>query len=75
MIITLQRSFLMLLLSVTLSACGFSLRGSEVLSSSFDTLQLNLADPSSEFSRLVQRSLENADVEIKRCIDGTDLKF
>ena len=52
-------------LAIILSACGFSLRGSDVLSSKFDTLQLNSQQPNSEFSRLLRRSLEIADVSVE----------
>ncbi len=52
-------------IAVVLSACGFSLRGSDILSSKFDTLQLNAQQPNSEFSRLLRRSLEVADVNVE----------
>ena len=52
-------------IAVILSACGFSLRGSDILSSKFDTLQLNAQPPNSEFSRLLRRSLEVADVSVE----------
>ena len=50
-------------LCLLLSACGFALRGSGVLSSKYDRIQLNLTQPNGEFSRLLRRSLEVAAVE------------
>lgn len=47
---------------VFLAGCGYSLRGSEALSSRFDSLELRLQDPNSELSRLLRRSLESAGV-------------
>ena len=59
------RLTLPILLAVLLSSCGFSLRGTEVLSSQFQQLRLNLLQPNSEFGRLLSRSLSNAGVEIE----------
>lgn len=47
-----------------LSSCGFSLRGTDVLSSNFSDMQFFSDQPSSQFSRLLRRNLENADVEL-----------
>lgn len=58
------QSFLLLAL-LSLTACGFSLRGSDVLSAKYDTIQLNVEDRNSDFSRLVQRSLEVAGVRVE----------
>ncbi len=63
--ILLIRLSLIASIAVVLSACGFSLRGSDILSSKFDTLQLNAQQPNSEFSRLLRRSLEVADVNVE----------
>jgi LPS-assembly lipoprotein len=54
---------LLLLLLMSMSSCGFSLRGTDVLASSFGALQLELEQPNSEFSRLLQRSLEVANID------------
>lgn len=51
-----------LLCGLTLSGCGYSLRGSESLAMSLPDLQLNLQNPNSEFSRLLRRSLDTAGV-------------
>ena len=56
------RAWLLLLL-LPLAACGYSLRGSDVISAQFDSLALDLDQPNSEFSRLLRRSLDVADVE------------
>ena len=53
---------LVLAFSLLLTSCGYSLRGSDVLSSQFDTLQLRLQDPNSELARLLRRSLDAAEV-------------
>lgn len=65
MMMRLIRVGLITSIAVILSACGFSLRGSDILSSKFDTLQLNAQQPNSEFSRLLRRSLEVADVNVE----------
>ncbi|NKB34258.1 MAG: hypothetical protein GKR91_14295 [Pseudomonadales bacterium] len=57
-----NRTLLLLIVAGSLISCGYSLRGSDVISSRFDALQLSLAQPNSEFSRLLRRSLEVADV-------------
>lgn len=66
-----------LMLVLLLTGCGYSLRGNDVLSSQFDTLQLRLQDPNSEFSRLLRRSLDAADVTTNllesNAQQGTDL--
>jgi len=51
-----------LLLALLVTGCGYSLRGSDVLSSQFDSLQLSLQTPNSELSRLLRRSLDAAGV-------------
>jgi len=53
-----------LLCSLILGGCGYSLRGSESLGMSLPNLQLNLQNPNSEFSRLLRRSLDTAGVAI-----------
>ena len=63
--ITVSRLLILSCISVILSSCGFSLRGSDVLSSKFQVIQLDMEQPNSEFSRLLRRSLEVADVTIE----------
>jgi len=61
----LSTSLLAILLgSLILSGCGYSLRGAESLSTSLPNLQLNLQNPNSEFSRLLRRSLDTAGVAL-----------
>ena len=52
-------------IAISLTACGFALRGSDVLSTRFQVIQLNIQQPNSEFSRLLQRSLAIADVDVE----------
>lgn len=59
----------LLLCSLIISGCGYSLRGSESLGMSLPSLQLNLQNPNSEFSRLLRRSLDTAGVSL----DETDM--
>ena len=47
-----------------LGGCGFSLRGSDVLSSNFSELQFSSEQPNRELARLVRRSLEGAQVNV-----------
>lgn len=63
--ITLYRLLILSCISLVLNSCGFSLRGSDVLSSKFQVIQLDIEQPNSEFSRLLRRSLEVADVTIE----------
>ena len=63
--ITYARLLFTLCACISLTYCGFSLRGSDVLSSKFQVIQLNIQQPNSEFSRLLRRSLEVADVTIE----------
>ena len=63
--ITVYRLLILSCVSVILSSCGFSLRGSDVLSSKLQVIQLDMEQPNSEFSRLLRRSLEVADVSIE----------
>lgn len=60
---------LVLLLLPGLSSCGYSLRGSAALSSGFETLHLQSQQPNSELTRLLQRSLRQAGVELR---DGVE---
>lgn len=51
-------------LILLLSGCGYSLRGSDVLSAKFSGLQLDSQQSNSEFTRLLRRSLDTATIEI-----------
>jgi len=51
-------------LLIIIGGCGYSLRGSDTLSANFSSLQLYSEQPNSEFSRLLRRSLDSADVTI-----------
>ena len=64
-----------LILSLALQSCGFALRGSDAISANFSSLALNLQQPQSEFSRLLERSLEMADVEISSSPDTNSDKI
>ena len=48
---------------ITLNQCGFTLRSNEVISSRFNSIQLNLQPPNSELSRLLRRRLDISGVE------------
>jgi LPS-assembly lipoprotein len=54
----------LLLAVMTLSSCGYSLRGSDVISSRYTSLGLNLQQRNGEFAQQLQRALEGADVVI-----------
>lgn len=51
-------------LMLALGGCGFALRGSDALSANFASMQIYSEQPNSEFSRLLRRSLESADVAV-----------
>ena len=55
---------LLLVLALSLQACGFTLRGNDAIVSSFDNLNLELAQPQSELSALLQRSLRATGVSL-----------
>ena len=48
---------------IALNQCGFTLRSNDVISSRFNSIQLNLQPPNSELSRLLRRRLDIAGVE------------
>lgn len=58
------RTFVLSTLLLVLSSCGFSLRGSDVLSANFSELQFYSEQPNSELARQLSRSLDNADVNV-----------
>lgn len=51
-------------LMLAINSCGYSLRGSDVLTTNFSDLQLFSEQPNTEFSRLLRRSLDSADVNV-----------
>ena len=58
------RSLVISTLFLVLSSCGFSLRGSDVLSTNFSELQFYTEQPNSELARLLRRSLDSAEVNV-----------
>ena len=48
---------------IALNQCGFTLRSNDVISSRFNSIQLNLQPPNSELSRLLRRRLDISGVE------------
>ncbi len=55
---------LILVLALSVQACGFALRGNDAIVSSFENLKLELAQPQSELSALLLRSLRAAGVSM-----------
>ncbi len=55
---------ILLVLALSVQACGFTLRDNDAIVSSFDNLNLELAQPQSELSALLQRSLRAAGVSL-----------
>lgn len=47
-----------------LTSCGYSLRTNQLIEGSLDTIHLTLSQPNSEFSRILRRNLELADVKV-----------
>ena len=58
-------TLLLLALAGLVSACGFSLRGSDNVSGHIPELQLNLQQPNSDLSRRLRRELESARVSYR----------
>lgn len=58
------RSLVLPTLLLALSNCGYSLRGSDVLSTNFNELQFYSEQANSELNRLLRRSLDGADVNV-----------
>lgn len=56
----LMRISCLLLLMVSLVACGFQLRGSYEIPSALNTVRLNATAPNGELARVLRRSLNNA---------------
>ena len=59
----LDYSALVILLGFLIS-CGYSLRTNQLIEGSLDTIHLTLSQPNSEFSRILRRNLELADVKV-----------
>ncbi|MDG2250950.1 MAG: hypothetical protein P8N11_08940 [Gammaproteobacteria bacterium] len=55
-------SYGLIIISLSLVTCGFSLRGNELINSRFNNIQLSLSQPNSEFSRMLRRNLNVAEV-------------
>ena len=53
-----QKSHLFLILLIILNSCGYSLRNNQFLIANLDSIQLQLAQPNGEFSRILRRDLE-----------------
>ena len=58
------RSLVLPALLLALSNCGYSLRGSDVLSANFSEMQFYSDQANSELNRLLRRSLDGADVNV-----------
>lgn len=58
------------MLALALGGCGFALRGSDAVATSFSALTLNLEQPNSELARLLERSLESAGVDINPALSA-----
>ena len=57
-----QKSLVFLFFLIILNSCGYSLRDNRFLLANLDSIQLQLAQPSSEFSRTLRRELEVAGI-------------
>ena len=53
-----------------LTSCGYSLRTNQLIEGSLDTIHLTLSQPNSEFSRILRRNLELADVQVINSIES-----
>ena len=58
-----QKSYAFLTFVIILSSCGYSLRDNQFLVANLDSIQLQVAQPSSEFSRMLRRDLELSGVQ------------
>ena len=65
----LDYSALVILLGFLIS-CGYSLRTNQLIEGSLDTIHLTLSQPNSEFSRILRRNLELADVKVINSIES-----
>ena len=62
-------SALVILLGI-LTSCGYSLRTNQLIEGSLDTIHLTFSQPNSEFSRILRRNLELADVKVINSIES-----
>ena len=53
-----------------LTSCGYSLRTNQLIEGSLGTIHLTLSQPNSEFSRILRRNLELADVKVINSIES-----
>ena len=53
-----------------LSSCGYSLRTNQLIEGNLDTIHLTFSQPNSEFSRILRRNLELADVQVINSIES-----
>ncbi|MBL4819547.1 MAG: hypothetical protein JKY98_00970, partial [Gammaproteobacteria bacterium] len=55
---------LLIVIAMSVTSCGFSLRSNDVISSKFSSLYLNLQQPNGEFARNLKRSLSRSNVSL-----------
>lgn len=65
------RGIVIVALCTGLAACGYSLRGSDILTDNFATLGLELQQPNSDLARLVRRNFDIAAVTV---LSGADAR-
>ena len=53
-----------------LTSCGYSLRTNQIIEGNLDTIHLTFSQPNSEFSRILRRNLELADVKVINSIES-----
>lgn len=56
------RNFSIFIILFALYSCGYSLRDNQLLETNIKSIELNLSQPNSEFSRILRRNLELAGV-------------
>ena len=56
------RNFSIFIILFALYSCGYSLRDNQLLETNIESIELNLSQPNSEFSRILRRNLELAGV-------------
>ncbi|MCG8415855.1 MAG: LPS assembly lipoprotein LptE [Pseudomonadales bacterium] len=62
---SLVRTALLVLVMLSVTACGFALRGTESITAQYDSLALDVDQPNSELARLLRRSLDVANVSVQ----------
>ena len=58
-----QKPYAFLIFLIILNSCGYSLRDNQFLVANLDSIQLQLAQPGSEFSRMLRRDLKVSGVQ------------